>query len=48
MITSGDDNDVARDGGPGKNGDMDARDQPVLPSEKRNLYQYSGLIPLPL
>ena len=30
-------------GGPVKNGDMDARNQPALPPEKVYLCQYSGL-----
>ena len=41
-IAAGDDNDVAMDRGSAKNGDM-SRDQPALPPEKVNLYQYSGL-----
>jgi hypothetical protein len=47
-IASGNDNDVEMDGGSVKNGDMDARNQPALPSEKINLCQYSGLTPLPV
>jgi hypothetical protein len=30
------------DGRPVKDGNMDPRNQPVLPPEKVNLYQYSG------
>jgi hypothetical protein len=42
-IAVADDNDVEMDGGPVKDEDMDSCSQPVLPPEKVNLYQYSGL-----
>ena len=42
-IAAGDDNDVEMDGGPVKNGDMDSRGQPALPSGKVKLCQYPGL-----
>jgi hypothetical protein len=40
MIATGADNDVEMDGGPVKDGDMDSRGQPALPSEK--MCQYLG------
>jgi hypothetical protein len=35
MIAAGNENDVEMDGGSVKDGDMDARNQPALPPEKR-------------
>ena len=40
-IAAGADNDVERDGGPVKDGDMDSRGQSAFPPEVMNLCQYS-------
>ena len=40
---AGDDHDIAMDRGSFKDGDMDARSEPTLPSEELSLCQYSGL-----
>jgi hypothetical protein len=40
-IATGADNDVEMDGEPVKNGDMDSRGRPALPTDKVNLCQYS-------
>src|SRR6266481_8102867 len=42
-VAAGDDHDIAMDRGSFKDGDMDARSEPTLPSEELNLCQYSGL-----
>src|SRR5713226_8582284 len=42
-VAAGDDHDIAMDRGSFKDGDMDARSEPTLPSEELLLCQYSGL-----
>jgi hypothetical protein len=44
LIAAGGDNDIEMDGGPVKDGNMDSRGQPALPSEKVNLCRRSEFV----